>query len=126
MPQFDRTLRSIRKVTFLLKILVATVGYPLSTRQISGPQVERFSQKKFPNFVEKFAVAMLDPAYTGSGCRWRPVARPFDAYPCPLPPCVVGGRYPPPLIFGEFSNLVSAKFFGKLTDTPCLGAHVSG
>ena len=39
----------------------------------------------------------------------------IDTHPGPLPPCGVGGRYRPPSIFGEISNLVPAVKNRRLT-----------
>jgi len=45
-----------------------------------------------------------------------------DTHPGPLPPCGVGGRAHPLSIFGEFSNMVPAKKFRRLTIDQLWGA----
>ena len=66
---FDRILRHIGPITFLLKNLVCSRGYPLSTHQIWGTSIGPFARKKFQNFLEKVAIAIFEPPYTGSGKR---------------------------------------------------------
>jgi hypothetical protein len=109
----------------LEKIYLVEEGTLLRPAKFGRHSSARFPGKNCQTFFEKFDIAYFDLSCTGSGNRWKSETRQVDAHPGPLPPCGVGGRYPPPLIFGEFSNLVSAKIFLKVTDTPCLGRYIS-